>query len=490
MTTNNLGEKAHGGIVWSAFERCGEKACAFALQLVLARLLLPEQFGLIAMVAVFITIGNVLIDAGFSRALIQKKSLSDLDVSSVFYFNFFISILLMFLLWASAPYIADFYESEGLVPIIRALSFGLVFSGLGAVHQAKLSREMKFKKLFFVSLPATVISGLIGIALALSGYGVWALVTQALLIKIITSMLLWMQTGWRPLLQFDFQCIREMFPYGSRLAAAGFLETIFSNMYVLVIGKLFALVEVGLFQRARSFQQLPVQNIRSVVGRVAFPLFSSIQDDPDRMKRGMHKAILLMGLFVFPGMALLSAISEPMIILLIGEKWLGVVPYLQWLCVVGLFYPLNAMNTNVIAAIGRADIFLRLEIIKKAFILVSILITCQWGVQTMIYGMIVTAFIAFVLNAHYTKKFIGYGFGQQLSDVSRLVCVAVLVWGVATLVVSELPNSEVLALLGAVSSACVVMLICLRWIASPIKIELIHVIQKAPFSSLLVRVLL
>jgi teichuronic acid exporter len=477
----SLNEKARSGVAWSALERFGQQGCAFAVQIVLARLLAPEQFGLIAMVAVFIAISNVLIDAGFSRALIQRKELTDLDVTSVFYFNLLIAILLAIFLYTVAPEIAQFYDSDELISIVRVLSIGLIFSGLGAVHKAKLSREMRFKRLFFVSFPATLVGGTVGIVLALNGYGVWALVAQSLLMKFITTVLLWMHTGWRPSLAFDYNCIREMFPYGSRLAVSGVLDTAFSNLYVLVIGKVFTPIEVGLFQRARAFQQLPVQNVQSIIGRVAFPLFSSIQDDPARMKRGLRKAILLVSLLILPGMALLSAIAEPMILLLIGEQWQAAVPLLKLLCVVGALYPLHAMNLNLLAAIGRSDLFLRLEIIKKVLIVLSIAITYRSGVQAMICGMIITSIIALVLNTYYTKKFVDYGVGEQLVDMSRLIVVSLAIWGIAMLCVSALSDAHGYALLASTASGAVILLVGMRWFGSAIQDEMVKVLKRLPF---------
>lgn len=481
MEDDSLRAKATSGVAWSALERFGQQGCAFVVQIVLARLLVPEQFGLIAMVAVFIAISNVLIDAGFSRALIQRKELTDLDVTSVFYFNLLIAILLALFLYTVAPAIAQFYESEELVTIVRILSVSLIFSGLGAVHKARLSREMRFKKLFFVSFPATLCGGIVGVVMAVQGYGVWALVTQALLMKSMATAFLWLHSGWRPSLAFDSQSIREMFPYASRLAVSGVLNTVFSNLYVLVIGKVFTPIEVGMFQRARSFQQLPVQNIQSIVGRVAFPLFSSIQNDPVRMKGGMRKAIQLVSLLILPGMALLSAIAEPMILVLIGEQWQAAVPYLQLLCIVGAMYPLNAMNLNLLAAIGRSDLFLRLEVIKKIFIILNIAITYRFGVKAMIYGMVVSSFIALLLNTYYTKKFVVYGIVQQLVDLSRLVVISLIIWGVAKMCVMSLSGAHGLALLAAASSGGVILLIGIRWCGQEIQEEIVRALHRFPF---------
>ena len=476
----SLRQKATSGVVWSAIERFGQVGCAFVLQLFLARLLAPEQFGLIAMVTVFITISNVLIDAGFSQALIQRKEVRDLDVTTVFYFNLLIAVILAVSLYCFAPFIARFYDSEELTLIVRVLSINLLFAGLGAVHKAKMTREMRFKKLFLVSFPATLLGGLVGIAMAYQGYGVWALVTQSLLMRGMITGLLWIFTGWRPSLAFDFACIKEMFPYGSRLAVSGVLNTGFSNLYVLVIGKVFTPVEVGLFQRARLFQQLPVQNIQAIVGRVAFPLFSSVQDDPTRMKRGLRKAIQLVSLLVLPCMALLAAISEPMVLVLIGVKWQACVPYLKLLCFVGALYPLHAMNLNLLAAIGRSDLFLRLEIIKKILIVLNVLATYRFGVQAMIVGMIITSLIALLLNTYYSKKFIDYGIAQQFLDLYKLIVMSGIIWCAATFCVAIFSEMRWGALLAGSCSAAVIVLIGIRCLGREVQSEVMSVLQRIP----------
>lgn len=486
----SLHNKATTAFAWSAFERFGQLGCAFIVQIVLARLLAPELFGLIAMVAVFITISNALIDAGFSKALIQRKQLTDLDVTSVFYFNLSAAILMASFLYAIAPAIAQFYASEELISIVRLLSVSLIFSGLGAVHQAKLSREMQFKKLFYASFPATLCSGILGVLMALLGYGVWALVAQTLLLKSMVTVLLWKYSGWGPSLAFDFRSIREMFPYASRLAASGVLDAVFSNAYVLVIGKVFNPIEVGLFQRARSFQQLPAENIQMIVSRVTFPLFASVQDDPVRMRRGMRKTIFLVSLLLLPGMALLAAIAEPMILLLIGEKWLASVPYLQLLCIIGALYPLHAMNVNLLAAIGRSDLFLRLEVIKKSLMVVNIFITYRFGVQVMICGMIVTSCMSLMINTFFTKRFLDYGLCEQIKDLRPIIILTLSVFAGAYCLSLELELPPFLLLCTQCLLAGIQCLVALKFFNSFMKDEISKLLERLPMGRIFIRTFL
>jgi teichuronic acid exporter len=487
---SSLREKATSGVLWSAFERFGEKFCVFGIQLILARILAPEEFGLIALVAGFVIICNALVEGGFGRALIQLKSVSDVELSTVFYFNIFASACLSLLLFCVAPTIAAFYEIEELSVVLQFLCLGLIFEAFATVQRSILSRKMLFKKLFWVSMPSTVCSGTVGIVMALNGYGVWALVAQTLSRKLLLTSFLWLLTGWRPRLIFSYKCLAEMFPYGSRLALSGFLNQGFNNIYVLVIGKIFAPIEVGFFQRAKSFQQLPVANIQSILMRVAFPLFSSIQDDPPRMKRGMRKATQIATILVFPGMALLAVIAEPMVIFLIGEKWLPSIPYLQWLCIVGAMFPLHSLNVNLLAAIGRSDLFLRIEIIKKVLVLANILITFSFGVQAMIYGMCVTSILALAINTHYTQKFIDYGFMEQIRDVLPMFLTAVLVFLAGYSFQAVTDFQTLTTLLWSVAISGFIGMLSLHFMADDLKVEIKQVAAKVPFGKRIASILL
>jgi len=485
-----LRRKAISGVLWSAIERFSQQAVSFIIQLILARLLAPEEFGLIAMVAVFIAISGVLIDAGFSRALIQRKQVSDSDLSTVFYFNLAVSILMAGAMYIIAPSIAGFYSQNELTDILRFLSVGLVLSAFGTVHRSILERKLQFKKTLWVSFPSTIISGGVGLLLAFQGYGVWALVAQTLVAQCIRSVFLWFQTGWRPTLTFDLTALKEMFPYGSKLALAAFLDQGFQNIYILVIGRVFSPVEVGLFQRARSLQKFPVDNVHGILARVTFPLFSSIQDDTIRLKRVMRKAIQVFSLAIFPSMALLAVAAEPIVFILIGEKWLPCVSYLQWLCVVGALYPLHAMNVNLLMAMGRSDLFLRLEIIKKTLLVVNVAITYRFGVQVMIYGMIVGSFLSLIINTFYTNKIVSYGLLEQIKDLRSVLVLSVLVFAVGSILSSmlELPSFALLCVL--LLSSAVICVGALHFFDASLKQEISLAVERLPLGRLIARTLL
>lgn len=485
-----LREKATTGLIWSAFERFGQQAAVFVVQIVLARILAPEQFGLIAMVAVFMTLSGIVVDAGFSRALVQRKEVGGNELSTVFYFNLGISCLMTLLLCWLAPYIAAFYEFEELTLILRVLSVRLIIGAFGSVQGAILCRQLLFKRIFWFSLPSTLLAGLAAIFLAMNGFGVWALVWQTLIQAVLMSGAFWFSSDWRPIRVFDTQCLKEMFPYGSRLAITSFIHRGFQDIYVLVIGKVFSATDLGYFQRARSLQKLPVENIQGILGRVTFPLFSSIQDDPPRMKRGMRKALQLSTLLVFPGMALLAVIAEPLVLTLIGAKWLPCVPYLKWLCVVGALFPLHSMNVNLLSAIGRSDLLLRLEIIKKSLILINVFITFRFGILTMIYGWAIASVLGLFINTYYTKKFIDYSLWQQIADALPMICIAVVVYVVNASLMHLLALNELCLLLISVSTGGAILLLGIRFVGDTLREEISRILEGLPYGKLLSRVLL
>lgn len=478
--TDSLRRKATSGILWSAIERYGQQSCAFVVQLILARLLAPEEFGLIAMVVVFIAISGALIDAGFSRALVQRKEVTDSDLSTVFYFNMVVSFLVAALLHFCAPAIALFYGFSDLSQILRFLSFGLILSAFGAVHRSILTRGLFFKKLFWVSFPSVLISGSLGIVMAYSGFGVWALVGQSLCMALISSLFLWLQSTWRPAFVFDVGCLKEMFPYASQLALSSILDQGFRNIYVLVIGKFFTLAEVGFFQRARAFQQLPVSNFQSVLSQVAFPLFASIQNDPARMRSGMRKALQLGALFSFPTMTGMALVAEPMVVVIIGEQWLPIVPILQLLCVVGVIYPISAINVNLLMSIGRADLFLRIEIIKKLLVLANVLITYRYGLTAMILGMIVVSIIALVINTFYSKAFLGYGLFKQLKDIFAIAVIVLIMSGGVLLFSNAVEFKFLPKLLLEVILGIGLFVVLLRFLPLELKEEIVRITDPLP----------
>lgn len=436
--TKSLKSKTVHALSWSFLQAIGSQGIRFVIGIILARILIPEQFGLIAMLTIFIAIAQTFLDSGFGAALIQKREPSLADTSSIFYFNIIVGFLAAGALCLAAPWIASFYNQPILTPLTRALSLTFIIQSFGMIQSTILIKKIDFKSLTKVSLITGVISGIAGIILAFRGFGVWSLVVQQICAALFQTIALWFLSSWRPAMIFSFNSLREMFGFGSRLLLSGLLNQIFGNLYSLVIGRLFTATDLGFFSRASSLQQLPSHTLADMVGRVTFPVFSTIQDDPERLKKGFQKALTTMVSVQFPVMIGLAIVARPLVLVLLTEKWAGCIFYLQLLCLAGLLYPAHVINLNLLQALGRSDLFLRLEIIKKFLIVISIAITWQWGISAMIIGMIAISKISYLLNSYYTGTLIGYSIKKQLKDMGPYFIVATLM-AVAVYAIGILP---------------------------------------------------
>jgi O-antigen/teichoic acid export membrane protein len=459
--SRSLKSKTVHGIFWSFCERFGEQGIQLIISVILARLLLPEQFGLIAMLVFFMVIAQSFVDSGFTQALIQKKDATYTDECSIFYFNVVVGIVAAGLLCLTAPWIASFYKTPVLVPLTRVLSLNLVFNAFGIVHLASLTRKVDFKIQMKISLIATVLSGIIGITMAYEGFGVWSLVAQSLSINLFRTILLWLFYRWRPALRFSVSSLRAMFAFGSKLLLSGLLDRFFQNIYLLVIGKVFTPAALGFYSRANRLQQLPVQNIQSSVSRVTFPVFSSIQEDKPRLKQGVRKALMTLAMVNFPMMIGLAIIAKPLVLVLLTDKWLPCVLYLQLFCAIGMLYPLHTINLNVLKAQGHSDLFLKVEIFKKVLIVVAILITYRWGIPSLITGQIVTSVISYLLNTYYTGKLINYPIKEQIFDLAPYFgTTTVMAIGVYSFQWLPFPNVLVMLIIQVVSGIGLYIVLC------------------------------
>ncbi len=414
---SSLESRAIRGVFWSGVERLGPQAVQLVVSIVLARLLLPEQFGLIGMLSVFLALGRVFLDSGFGSALVQKQDATEVHYSSVFYANIVLSLVAAGILCLAAPSIAQFYREPLLTPLTRVLSLNFVISALGLIQVFLMTKRLDFKTQTKVSLLASLGSGAVGIGMALLEFGVWSLVAQSVSLTLFSTLLLWTSNAWRPRAAFSLAALRELFGFGSRLLASGLLNTLFSNIYNVVIGKLFAPADLGYYTRARTLEQLPSETLAGVVGRVTLPLFSEIQGDPARVRNVFRKALRSLALINFPLMIGLLVCARPLVLTLLTEKWAPAIPYLQLLCIVGLFYPLHTINLNVLLAQGRSDLFFRLEVIKKVLIVIVLAVSWRWGIQAIIVGQIILSIIAYYLNSYYTGRIVGYGLGAQVRDL-------------------------------------------------------------------------
>jgi O-antigen/teichoic acid export membrane protein len=413
-----LKDKAIQGASWSLAGNLIQSLSSFLIGIVLARLLTPPEYGLVAMAGVFIFVTYVFVDSGFSTALIQKQNCTSADYSTVFYLNLAISFFFFLLIFFSAGAIADFYREPQLLPIIRTLGFLIILFALSIVQQSIITKQINFKLLNLINISSQIVSGIIGITLAYKGYGVWSLVWKTLLNQVFVNVQLWLFNRWAPTLEFSMKSLKEMFAYSSKLLISGIINRIYEQLYSLIIGKFFSARELGLYNRANQFKSLPSESLSGAIMSISFPVFSQIQHDKIRMKHVAKKIVKTTMYVTITAMCGMAAISSQLIVTLIGEKWSGATPYLQLLCIVGLFYPLHPINLNIITAMGRSDLFLRLEIIKKILAVPIILLGVFTSVTNMILGMIVVSIIAIFINSYYTKVLINYGIKEQFRDIS------------------------------------------------------------------------
>jgi O-antigen/teichoic acid export membrane protein len=415
--TESLKNRTISGLFWSFADNSVNLGISFVVGIILARLLGPEEFGLIGMIAIFIAISQSFINSGFSQALIRKKNPSQEDYSTVFYFNMIIGVVCFIILFFCADIIGRFYKEPQIKPLVQVLGLSLIINAFTIIQQTILTRKINFKLQTQISFISSVVSGVVGIGMAFAGYGVWSLVIKTVTSYAITSILLWLWNRWKPVLVFSIQSFKELFSFGSNLLVSGLIETIYRNVYYLIIGKYFSAQELGFYTRADQFNLLPSSNLTSVIQRVSYPILSSIKEDVPKLKEAYKRLIRSTMLICFILMLGMVAIAKPMILTLIGEKWVPCVIYLQMLCFVGMFFPLHALNLNMLQVEGRSDLFLRLEILKKVLAIPIIIIGVIWGIKIMILGMIVNNLIAYYLNSYWSGRFIGYSFLEQIKDI-------------------------------------------------------------------------
>lgn len=444
---NSLKRKTISGITWSFIDNFSQKGITFIIGIILARLLLPSQFGLIGMISIFIAISTSFVNSGFSAALIRKKDCTDEDYSTVFYFNLAAGIIFYWILFFSAPVISRFFNEPQLNKLVRALSIILVIDSLTIIQRTVLTKRLNFKLQTKISLFSTIFGGIVGITMATAGYGVWSLVAKLLSQKGANSLFLWLWNKWQPSLVFNKKSFKELFSFGYKLLLSGLIDTIYRNAYYMVIGKYFSAKELGFFTRANQFKALPSQNIMIIIDRVSYPVLSEMQDDNEKLKTNYKKLIKATMLITFILMLGMAAISESMIITLIGEKWRQSIIYLQLLCFAGMMYPLHSINLNMLKVQGRTDLFLKIEVMKKILAIPVIIIGVIFGIKIMIAGMILNSFFAYFLNSYWSGKFLNYSLKEQVSDILPSFILAFIASMIVFLIGWILPFDYILKLI-------------------------------------------
>jgi len=428
MTT--LKDKTIASAFWAFLQKLGTSGFQLIVSIVLARLLMPSDFGLIGMLAVFISLSETLVQAGFSQALIQKKDADEEDFSSVFFINLVVSLSIYFILFLLAPYIASFYDQPQLTKLTRVLSLIFVINAFSYVQETRLKKSMEFKKLMTIYLPSTFISGIISIIMAYSGFGVWALVAQRLINQSLFAVQLWVRTKWKPLFIFNIEKSKELFSFGSRLMLSGVIHTITDSLYQISIGKYYNAQMLGYYENANKLTQTATNTISSVLNSVAFPAFATIQDDNERLRIGYKKVMQQVLFWLAPVLVLAAVVAEPLFLMVFGEKWLMAVPYFQVLCIAQVFSPLTSYNLNIITIKGRSDLYLKIEIIKKSFLIVGVLVCIPFGIMALVIFRLIYSITVFFINSSYSGKFIGYSTFNQIKDILPIIILSALMGGV------------------------------------------------------------
>ena len=404
-------------LIWRFLERCGSQLVAMVVQIVLARLLAPEIFGTVAKVTIITSILMVFVDSGMANSLIQKKDPDDLDFSSVFYFNLVFCIAIYVLLYFSAPLLSRFYKDEALTAIVRVLGLTIIVSGVRNVQQAYVSKTLQFKRFFFATLGGTLFSAVLGIAMAYMGYGVWALVAQQLANVTVNTGILWLTVKWRPRLMFSFKRLGALLSYGWKLLVSGLLETVYMRLREILIAVFYTDADLAYYNRGNSLPLLLVENINSSIDSVLLPVLSDQQDNKARVREMTRRAIRISSYIMMPLMMGLAVCAEPVVRLLLTDKWLPCVPYLRIFCFSYAFYPLHTANLNAIKAMGRSDLFLTLEIIKKVIGVIVLALTVRHGVYAMALSLLFVSLVSQLINAWPNRKLLDYPYIHQLRDM-------------------------------------------------------------------------
>ena len=431
----SLVHKTIRGTIWSFAERFLAQVIHFLVMIVLAQFLSPKEFGLIGMLVIFLAIAQSLIESGFSQALIRKQNRTDIDKNTVFYFNIIVSFFLYFFFYLISPWVASFYGEPQLKDIMRVICLVVIVDSFAVVQRANYVMAIDFKTQTKATLIAAVVSGIIGIYLAFQGYGVWALVYQQISSSVMNVIVLWAFSSWYPKLVYSWRSFHELFGFGSKLMMSGLLDTLYRNIYLLVIGKVFSAESLGYYTNAHRFSDLPSSNLTTVLQRVTYPILCTIQDDDERLALAYRKFLRLSAFVIFPLMCCLASVSYPLINLVLGEEWHFTAVLMIPVCLQMMWYPIHSINLNLLQVKGRSDLFLRLEIIKKIIGVTILFCSLPFGLLVMCYTGILSSVLCLAINTYYTGKLIHVGFFMQMKDISltlfsSLVMFGIVFWGI------------------------------------------------------------
>lgn len=457
---DNLKRKTVSGMLWSSFQKFGTMGISFVSNIVLARLLTPEDYGCIGMLMIFILVANTFIDGGFGSALIQKKEPTQEDYSTIFYWNLFLSIVLYALLFFTSPLIASFYELPLLSSVLRVQGLVLILNSLSIIQQNRLRKQLLFKKLSVVSIVSALLSLGITIYLAYVGWGVWALVAQQLLMSLFNAVLFWIVGKWAPTFVFSKQSFKELFGFGGYILSSNLINTLCNNVQGLLIGKFFSPVTMGLYAQARKLEEVASTSISSIIDQVSFPVFSEFQDSKERLMGIIKKLTTLLAYFCFPIMIILIIVARPLIVLLYSEKWMDCVSYFQILCFSGMAVCLQNINYYAIAVIGRSQKLFVWTFIKR-IVGIFWIIGGFWvgGVMGLLYGMVITSYMNYAVNAYLVGRYIGYSIISQIRDLMPIILLSLFV-GFVTYFIQYLCLSRLVEMFLTIISYVVLYVLC------------------------------
>lgn len=447
---DSLKNKTVKGVVWSSVERFSVQGVQFLVMLVIARILDPKDFGLVGMLTIFLAVAQSLIDSGFSQALIRKQDRTEVDNSTVFYFNVAVSVLLYLLLYTIAPWVSDFYNEPQLTELMRVLCIIIIINSLAVVQRAIYSATLNFKTQAKAAFIAALLSGIVGVVLAYQGYGVWTLIWQQLLNAGINTILLWVYSSWHPKWIYSWKSFKVLFAFGSKLLVSGLLDTLYTNMYMLVIGKFFSASSLGFYSQADRFTKLPSSNITGIIQRVTYPVLCTLQDNDEKLRENYRKLLRLSAFIIFPLMCLLASIAYPLVELLIGEKWHFAAILIIPLSFTMMWWPIHAINLNLLQVKGRSDLFLKLEIVKKFIGVIVLVCTVPFGLLVMCYAGIATSILCLIINTYFTGKLIQVGFLIQMRDFLGTLIASVVLFAVTFMLTKSFNNQILQLVIGSV----------------------------------------
>lgn len=460
----SLKKKTIGGLLWSFVDLLGNQGIQFIIQVILARMLIPDHFGLIGMILVFTAVSNSLIDSGFTQALIREQKVTQKDYSTVFYFNIIISLVIYLCLFAAAPQISLFFEESELTEIVRVLTLGIIINSFGIIPRAILTKRVDFKTQAKVNTLASVLSGVVAVTFAFLGFGVWSLVVRTLVLNFVQSLFLSLTTKWRPSLVFSIVSFKRLFGFGWKLLVSGLINTIYDNVFYLIIGKRYSKTQLGYFTNASKFNDLAVQTMTSSIERVTYPVLSSMQDQKERLKQNYKQIMRLTGFLIFPAMAGLAAVGEPLILVIFGAQWETMTIYFQLLCLAGMLYPIHALNLNILQVTGRSDLFLSLEILKMSISVVLIFFALWYeiGIVWLVALIVLDSYISLFINIYFSGKQIAYSVREQMKDLLPVYLITLFMGAAVYMAGQILPDYNLPKLIIQISLGIAIYITCCK----------------------------